>query len=87
MKKIAEAFTMSRSYMKRCLYIFGIVFILLVPGPGFASDPLVLKRGNFCLVVDPADWTDCVSCPDWTSTGGTIMDGTSRGWDPTDWTG
>ena len=55
MKKIAEAFTMSRSYMKRCLYIFGIVFILLVPGPGFASDPLVLKRGNFCLVVDPAE--------------------------------
>ena len=55
MKKIVEAFTMSRSHMKRCLYIFGIVFILLVPGPGFASDPLVLKRGNFCLVVDPAE--------------------------------
>lgn len=41
--------------MRRYLYFFGFVFVWLFPMLCQASEPLVLKRGNFRIVVDLAE--------------------------------
>lgn len=41
--------------MRRYLYFFGFVFVWLFPMLCQASEPLVLKRGNFRIVVDPSE--------------------------------
>lgn len=41
--------------MKRSLHILGIVLITLLPALCSASGTITLKKGNFCLVVDPSE--------------------------------
>lgn len=41
--------------MKRSLHIFAIVLSMLLPAWGSASETITLKKGNFCLVMDPAE--------------------------------